>query len=90
MAVAFGLPEDDALRALTADAAKILGLSEVGTLTPGKRADVIVTDGDPLQIRTNMKHVYIGGRDVGLETHHTQLYEKYSRRLHDPATPNVP
>jgi imidazolonepropionase-like amidohydrolase len=90
MAVAFGLPEDDALRALTADAAEILGLPEVGTLTPGKRADVIVTDGSPLQIRSSMKHVFIGGRDVGLQTHHTQLYEKYSRRLHDPATPNGP
>ncbi|HVQ27083.1 MAG TPA: amidohydrolase family protein, partial [Planctomycetota bacterium] len=91
MAVAYGLPEDRALRALTADAAAILGLeSEAGTLTPGKRADVLVTDGSPLQIRTHLTQLFIGGRDVGLETRHTQLYERYRTRLHDPAAPNRP
>jgi imidazolonepropionase-like amidohydrolase len=90
MAVAFGLPQDDAMHALTAGAAEILGLQDVGTLTPGKRADVIVSDGDPLQIRSAMRHVFIGGRDVGLQTHHTKLYEKYSGRLRDPASPNRP
>lgn len=89
MAVAYGLPEDAALRALTAGAAAILGLEqEVGTLTPGKRADVIVTDGSPLQITTQMKAVYIGGRDVGLETRHTRLYERYRQRLIEPGTPS--
>jgi imidazolonepropionase-like amidohydrolase len=91
MAVAFGLPEDAALRALTADAADILGLAdEIGTLAPGKRADVIVTDGSPLQVRTQLLHLFIGGRDVGLETRHTQLYERYRQRLHDPGVPNHP
>ena len=89
MAVAYGLPEDRALRALTAGAAEILGLdSEAGTLTPGKRADVIVTDGSPLQITTQVRAVYIGGRDVGLETRHTRLYERYRQRLLDPGTPS--
>jgi imidazolonepropionase-like amidohydrolase len=89
MAVAYGLPEDLALRALTADAAAILGLEQdVGTLTPGKRADVIVTDGSPLDITTQVKAVYIGGRDVGLETRHTRLYQRYRERLFDPGTPS--
>jgi len=89
MAVAYGLPEDAALRALTAGAAAILGLeAEVGTLTPGKRADVIVTDGSPLQITTRFDSVWIGGRDVGLATRHTRLYERYRQRLLDPATPS--
>jgi len=91
MAVAFGLPEDAALRALTADAAAILGLDdEIGTLSPGKRADVLVADGSPLQVRTHLVHLFIGGREVGLETRHTQLYERYRQRLHDPGLPNHP
>ena len=89
MAVAYGLPEDRAMRALTSDAAAILGLqAEAGTLTPGKRADVIVTDGSPLQITTQVRAVYIGGRDVGLETRHTRLYDRYRQRLLDPGTPS--
>jgi imidazolonepropionase-like amidohydrolase len=89
MAVAFGLPEDAAMAALTSDAAAILGLSgEVGVLAPGLRADVIVTDGSPLQIRTAIKRVIIGGRDVGLESRHTQLYERYRARLQDPGRPS--
>jgi imidazolonepropionase-like amidohydrolase len=91
MAVAYGLPEDEALHALTAGAAEILGLStEVGTLTPGKRADVLVTAGSPLQVRTRVERLYIGGRDVGLQTRHTELYEKYRQRLLAPGTPNRP
>ncbi len=89
MAVAYGLSEDAALRALTADAAEILGLSdEIGTLAPGRRADVLVTDGSPLQIRTTLKRIFIGGRDVGLATRHTELYERYRERLHDPSRPS--
>jgi imidazolonepropionase-like amidohydrolase len=87
--VAFGLPEDVALEALTAGAAEILGLGDrLGTLSAGKRADVIVTDGSPLQVRTQVKRVYIGGRDVGLQSRHTELYERYRERLLDPALPS--
>lgn len=89
MAVAFGLPEDVALRALTADAAAILGLDqEVGTLAPGRRADVIVTDSSPLQITTQVNAVYIGSRDVSLETRHTRLFELSRQRLLAPGTPS--
>jgi len=91
MAVAFGLPEDDALLALTEGAAEILGIADqVGSLSPGKRADVIVTDGDPLQIRTHLTQLFIGGRDVGLDSRHVQLYERYRAHLHDPGAPNHP
>jgi imidazolonepropionase-like amidohydrolase len=77
------------MAALTSDAAAILGLSgEVGVLAPGLRADVIVTDGSPLQIRTAFKRVIVGGRDVGLESRHTQLYERYRARLADPGRPS--
>ena len=89
MAVAFGLPEEEALYALTAGAAEILGLQgSVGTLAPGQRGDVIVTDGSPLQIRSALTHLFIGGRDVGLATRHTRLAERYRGRLLDPARPS--
>jgi imidazolonepropionase-like amidohydrolase len=89
MAVAFGLDEDAALEALTAGAARILGLEgEVGTLVPGGRADVIVTDGSPLQVRTQLRASIIGGRAASLETRHTRLYERYRARLHDPGIPS--
>ncbi|MGQ0551999.1 MAG: amidohydrolase family protein [Planctomycetota bacterium] len=89
MAVAFGLPEDEALRALTSGSAEILGLGErVGSLSAGRRADVLVTDGSPLQIRTQVRQLYIDGRAVDLSTRHTQLYERYRQRLLDPATPS--
>ena len=88
MAVAFGLSEEDALHALTAGAADILGLEdEVGRLAPGLRADVFVTEGSPLQITTRVRQVFVGGRDVGLKSKHTELYETYRDRLHDPSRP---
>lgn len=89
MAVAYGLPEDAALEALTRAPAEILGMGdELGSLEVGKRADVIVTDGSPLQIRTSFDHVIIGGRDVPLDSKHTRLYERYRERLLDPTTPS--
>jgi imidazolonepropionase-like amidohydrolase len=89
MAVAFGLDEDAALEALTAGAARILGLAgEIGSLSPGARADVIVTDGSPLQIRTQVRASYIGGREASLESRHTRLYERYHARLLAPGIPS--
>jgi imidazolonepropionase-like amidohydrolase len=89
MAVAYGLDEDAAMEGLTAGAAEILGQAdELGRLSAGLRADVVVTDGSPLQIRTRIEAVYIGGRDVGLESKHTRLYDTYRERLLDPALPS--
>lgn len=80
-AVGFGLPQDVAVRAITLAPAEILGLvDEVGSIEPGKLANLIVTDGDPLEIRTTMHHVIIKGVPVPHETRHTRLYEKYRSR----------
>jgi imidazolonepropionase-like amidohydrolase len=80
-AVAFGLPRDVAVQAITLAPARILGLeSEVGSIQPGKLANLVITDGDPLEIRTNVRHVIIKGVAVPLETRHTRLYEKYRSR----------
>ncbi len=86
-AVGFGLPHDVAVRAITLAPAEILGLAdEVGSIAPGKLANLLVTDGDPLEIRTNVRHVIIKGVSVPLDTRHTRLYEKYRSRP-KPAAP---
>lgn len=78
---AFGLPKDVALKAITIYPAQIFGVAgRVGSLEPGKRADVIVTDGDPLEIRTNVKRVYIGGEEISMESVQTLLYRKFGSR----------
>ncbi len=80
-AAAYGLPKDVALRSVTLTAAEILGVSDVmGSLEPGKRADFIVTDGDPLQIVTQVERVWIGGEEQSMETRHTRLYQKFRDR----------
>ncbi len=89
MAVAYGLPEDAAIAALTRNSAEILGFGdELGSLETGKRADVIVTNGSPLQVRTAIDAVIIGGREISLDTKHTRLYERYRTRLLEPTTPS--
>jgi imidazolonepropionase-like amidohydrolase len=80
-AVAFGLPKDAALQTVTLNAAEILGLGdEAGSIEVGKRADLIVTDGDPLQIVTNVERVFIGGNEVSVESRHTRLWESFRSR----------
>lgn len=79
--VSFGLPAEDALKAITIYPAEILGVADrVGTIEVGKLANIIVTDGDPLEIRTQVKHVVIAGRDVSLDNKHLQLYTRYRGR----------
>lgn len=80
--VAFGLPEEAALRAVTLNNARILGLEDrMGSLEPGKRADVIVTDGSPLQMLTTIRHMFVGGVEVDpMDNKHTRLYEEFRGR----------
>lgn len=81
MAAAFGLSKEEALKAVTIYPAEIFGIADrVGSIEQGKIANLIVTDGDPLEIRTQIKHVFINGRDIPLTSRHTELYEKYKAR----------
>jgi imidazolonepropionase-like amidohydrolase len=81
MAAAFGLPKDEALKAVTIYPAEIFGVADrVGSIEVGKIANLIVTDGDPLEIRTQIKHVFINGHEIPLTSRHTELYEKYKAR----------
>ncbi|MEM9160328.1 MAG: amidohydrolase family protein [Verrucomicrobiota bacterium] len=80
-AVGHGLSEEEALKALTLYPAQILGIADrVGSLEQGKDATLIITNGDPLDVRTNVEAAYIQGRSVDLASRHTQLYEKYKKR----------
>ena len=84
-AVAYGLEPDAALRALTLGAAEILGLDDrLGSIEAGKWANLIVTDGDPLEVRTEVRHVIIRGRDVDLSNRHSRSYDLFRSR---PAPP---
>jgi hypothetical protein len=82
MAAAYGLPEEEALKAVTIYPARILGVSEsIGSIEPGKRANLVITAGHLLQPTTEVKHLFVGGRPVPPESRHTELYERYRRRL---------
>jgi len=89
-AAAYGLPPEEALRGVTQYAAEILGVGDrLGTLEAGKEATLIVTDGDPLEIRTQVKRAFMAGREVDLANRHTRLYEKYRHRP-PPAAAQTP
>ncbi|MFB6240052.1 MAG: amidohydrolase family protein, partial [Gemmatimonadota bacterium] len=80
-AAAYGLPRQAALRAITSNPARFLGMGdELGSLEEGMRANVIVTDGDPLQLTTRVHRMWIGGREVSLDSKHKRLWRKYRDR----------
>ncbi len=80
-AVAFGLPYEEALKAVTINPAQIWGQgASLGSVEKGKVADLIVTTGDPLEIQTQVKYVFIKGKEVLLGNKQTRLYEKYMSR----------
>lgn len=80
-AVGFGLPQDEALKAITINPAEIWGVSDkVGSVERGKWADLLITNGDPLEIQTKIEHVYIKGMEVDLSNKQTKLYDKYISR----------
>ncbi len=79
--VAFGLPEAEALRAITLNPARILGLADrLGSIETGKDATFIATTGHILDLRTQVKRLWIDGKEVSLESRHTRLYDKYRNR----------
>jgi imidazolonepropionase-like amidohydrolase len=83
-AVAYGLPEAEALKAVTLNAAKIMQADDrLGSVTAGKLANLVITDGSPLQETTQYKAIFIAGRPYAPESRHTRLYEKYRTRLHE-------
>ena len=80
-AAAYGLTEDQALRSITLSCAEIFGVADrTGSLTVGKDATLIVTDGNILETPTQVVRAYIQGRQVDLSSKQTQLNEKYKAK----------
>jgi imidazolonepropionase-like amidohydrolase len=80
-AAAFGLPPAEALRGITLYPAQLAGASDkLGSIEPGKIATFFVADGNILDIRSNVKRMWIAGREINLESRHTRLYQKYKNR----------
>jgi imidazolonepropionase-like amidohydrolase len=78
-AVAWGLPYEEAIKALTLYPAEIFGVADrLGSLEPGKLANVVVADGDPLEPRTDVKYVFINGQEIPLDNHQLRLYGRYN------------
>jgi len=76
--VAFGLPADEALKALTINPAQIWGVDkDLGSLEVGKLGNVVVANGDPLDVKTDVKHVFIQGQEVPLVDKQTELRDQY-------------
>ena len=81
LAVAYGLPADGALKALTIWPAEMFGADkEIGTIATGKLANLFITTGDPLDLRTQVVEVFIKGRQVPDDDRHNRLYLKYKAR----------
>jgi imidazolonepropionase-like amidohydrolase len=81
MAAAFGLPRDEALKAVTLYPAQIIGAADrMGSIEPGKLANLVITDGDLLEARTHIRHLFIAGRSVPVTNRQTELYDQFKNR----------
>ena len=81
MAAAYGLPEAEALRAITLSPAEIFGVADrIGQIAPGREANLVLATGDILDTRTQVTHVFVSGAAQSLETRHTRLYDRYKER----------
>lgn len=88
MAAAYGLPAAEALKSVTLYAAQLLGVgAELGSIEPGKRATLLVTDGDPLEITTHIEQAYVDGARLDLSNKQTRLYEKYRKKYEQQKAP---
>lgn len=78
----FGVDREQALQMITGNTAKILGIADrYGTLAEGKSATLFISEGDALDMRTNLlSHAFIDGREISLETHQTELWKRYSKK----------
>ena len=82
VAVAFGLPEEEALKAVTLNAAELMGVADkVGSLDVGKEATLLITTGTPLDMTSNVEQAYIQGREINMMDIHRFFFEKYMQKI---------
>lgn len=88
VAAGYGLTKEQALQAITLNAAKLLGIDDrTGTLQAGKDANIVVSDGDILDMRTsNIIYAFIQGRQINLDNKQKQLYRKYMTKYGLPVS----
>ena len=80
-AVGYGLPWEEAMKAITINPAQIWGVADrLGSLDVGKDANVVVANGDPLDVRTDVKQVFIAGHEVPMKSFQTDLRDEYSQK----------
>jgi imidazolonepropionase-like amidohydrolase len=81
MSAAFGLPKDEALKAVTLYPAQIMNVADrLGSIEVGKMANLVVADGDLLEVRTHVRYLFIDGVRVPLTSRHTELYDAFKDR----------
>ncbi len=81
MASAFGLPKDEALKAVTLYPAQVMNVQDkLGSIEVGKMANIVVTDGDLLEAKTKTRYLFIDGRQVPLTSKHEDLYDLFRNR----------
>ena len=82
VAVAFGLPEEEAIRAVTINAAELLGLQDqLGSLEPGKQATLLITTGTPIDMTSEIEQAYIQGRELDMNDIQKHFFEKYMEKV---------
>ncbi|MCC6242933.1 MAG: amidohydrolase family protein [Gemmatimonadaceae bacterium] len=86
VAVAFGLPQDEALKAVTINAAEFMGIADkVGSLEVGKEATLLITTGTPLDMMSNIEQSYIQGREIDMNDIHKHFFKKYLEKIKQQA-----
>ncbi len=82
VAVAFGLPEEEALKAVTINAAEFMGLDDrLGSLEPGKHATLLITTGTPINMTSDIEQAYIQGRELDMNDIQKHFFEKYMTKI---------
>lgn len=91
MAVSYGLPAEEGLKAVTLYPARILGVEkELGSIESGKRANLVLTNGDLLQASTQVLSLFIDGKPLAPTSKQTRLYERYLERLEEVKSGKAP
>ncbi len=82
VAVAFGLPEEEAIKAVTINAAELMGLDDrIGSLEPGKQATLLITTGTPIDMTSDIEQAYIQGRELDMNDIQKHFFEKYMTKI---------
>lgn len=90
VSVAFGLPEEEALKSVTINAAEFMGVADkVGSLEVGKEGTLLITTGTPLDMTSNIIQSYIQGREINMMDIHKYFFQKYMEKIKQQAPKKI-